>query len=196
MTTNFFLTPLFCCCFWIRDPRSGIRDKHPGSATLGNMIRVVFYPSRIQVQGLKRHWIPDPQQWFLFVGKLFGRRCSDCGEREGGSEGENPCCPEVSAGLGCGGGQERGGPADIQNAGQHLLPQQSSCFYWAHCCQVEWNYFFQYLQHAGTHGACVPRVVLILLAVWSASGCHLFNSGLDLCSAYHLSLRQLDLHIG
>ncbi len=30
MTTNFFfLTPLFCCCFWIRDPRSGIRD--PGS---------------------------------------------------------------------------------------------------------------------------------------------------------------------
>jgi hypothetical protein len=42
MTTNFF-TLLFCCCFWIRDPRSGIRDpgwvkirirdKHPGSAT-------------------------------------------------------------------------------------------------------------------------------------------------------------------
>ncbi len=44
-----FFTPLFCCCFWIRDPgseirdpRSGIRDpgseirdKHPGSATLG-----------------------------------------------------------------------------------------------------------------------------------------------------------------
>ncbi len=41
MTTHFF-TPLFCCCFWIRDPRSEepgwvkirIRDKHPGSATL------------------------------------------------------------------------------------------------------------------------------------------------------------------
>ncbi len=35
MTTIF--TPLFCCCFWIRDPRwvkIRIRDKHPGSATL------------------------------------------------------------------------------------------------------------------------------------------------------------------
>jgi hypothetical protein len=39
---KFFFTPLFHCCFWIRDPRSGmgkksgfgIRDKHPGSATL------------------------------------------------------------------------------------------------------------------------------------------------------------------
>ncbi len=58
---KFFSTPLFCCCFWIRDPGSGIRDpgseirdpgwaiirirdpgwvkirirdKHPGSATL------------------------------------------------------------------------------------------------------------------------------------------------------------------
>ncbi len=31
---EFFFTPLLCCCFWIRDPRSGIRDKHPGSATL------------------------------------------------------------------------------------------------------------------------------------------------------------------
>ncbi len=30
MKTIFFFTPLFCCCFWIRDPRSGIRDKHPG----------------------------------------------------------------------------------------------------------------------------------------------------------------------
>jgi hypothetical protein len=34
-------TPLFCCCFWIRDPiqdpgwvKIRIRDKHPGSATL------------------------------------------------------------------------------------------------------------------------------------------------------------------
>jgi hypothetical protein len=34
LTTNFFFTPVFCFCFWIRDPRSGIRDKHPGSATL------------------------------------------------------------------------------------------------------------------------------------------------------------------
>ncbi len=23
---KFLFTPLFCCCFWIRDPRSGIRD--------------------------------------------------------------------------------------------------------------------------------------------------------------------------
>ncbi len=29
-----FFSPLFCCCFWIWDPRSGIRDKHPGSSTL------------------------------------------------------------------------------------------------------------------------------------------------------------------
>ncbi len=36
LITNFF-TPLFCCCFWIRDPewvKIRIRDKHPGSATL------------------------------------------------------------------------------------------------------------------------------------------------------------------
>jgi hypothetical protein len=35
--TNFFFTPLFCSCFWIRDPgwvKIRIRDKHPGSATL------------------------------------------------------------------------------------------------------------------------------------------------------------------
>ncbi len=31
---NFYFTPVFHCCFWIRNPRSGIRDKHPGSATL------------------------------------------------------------------------------------------------------------------------------------------------------------------
>jgi hypothetical protein len=29
MTTNFFFTPLFCCCFWIRDPRSGINIPVP-----------------------------------------------------------------------------------------------------------------------------------------------------------------------
>ena len=51
MTTNFFSPLSFCCCFWIRDPGSEIRDpgsgmgknqdlgseirdKHPGSATL------------------------------------------------------------------------------------------------------------------------------------------------------------------
>ncbi len=33
MTTNFF-HPSLLLLFWIRDPRSWIRDKHPGSATL------------------------------------------------------------------------------------------------------------------------------------------------------------------
>ncbi len=41
MTTNFF-HPLFCCCFWIRDPRFGMgKNQDPGS-------------------GIK---IPDPQHW-------------------------------------------------------------------------------------------------------------------------------------
>ncbi len=34
---KFCFTPLFCSCFWIRDPgwvKIRIRDKHPGSATL------------------------------------------------------------------------------------------------------------------------------------------------------------------
>jgi hypothetical protein len=30
MTTNFFFTPLFCCCFWIRDPGPEIRDTGSG----------------------------------------------------------------------------------------------------------------------------------------------------------------------
>ncbi len=30
MTTNFFFTPLFCSCFWIRDPGSEIRDLGSG----------------------------------------------------------------------------------------------------------------------------------------------------------------------
>ncbi len=37
LTTIFFLTPLFCCCFWMRDPKwvkIWIRDVYPGSATL------------------------------------------------------------------------------------------------------------------------------------------------------------------
>ncbi len=34
---KFFWIPLFCCCFWIRDPgwvKIMIRDQHPVSATL------------------------------------------------------------------------------------------------------------------------------------------------------------------
>ncbi len=34
---NFLFTPLFCCCFWIRDPRSGIWD-------LGSGIRDINIP--------------------------------------------------------------------------------------------------------------------------------------------------------
>ncbi len=53
MTTIFFFKPLFCSCFWIRDPgwvkirirdpgwvKIRIRDKHPGSATLGIYIKL------------------------------------------------------------------------------------------------------------------------------------------------------------
>ena len=58
--SKFFFTTLFCCCFWIRDPGSGIRDpgsgmgknqdpgsgirdKHPGSATLPSSISYKRY---------------------------------------------------------------------------------------------------------------------------------------------------------
>ncbi len=44
---NFF-TPLFCCCFWIRDPgwvKIWIRDKHPGSATLFGSTHIIFFLS-------------------------------------------------------------------------------------------------------------------------------------------------------
>ncbi len=51
--TIIFFTPLFCCCIWILDPRSGIRDpgwikirirdKHPGSATLVSIYNFVVY---------------------------------------------------------------------------------------------------------------------------------------------------------
>jgi hypothetical protein len=37
LTKKFFVIPLFCYCFWIRDPewvKIKIRDKHPGPATL------------------------------------------------------------------------------------------------------------------------------------------------------------------
>jgi hypothetical protein len=44
---KFFFTPVYHCCFWIRDPgwvKIRIRDKNPGSATLqkgtGSRIRI------------------------------------------------------------------------------------------------------------------------------------------------------------
>jgi hypothetical protein len=51
---QFFFITLFCCCFWIRDPRSGIhdglkvciREKYPRSATLKNCI--TFYQNKCQ----------------------------------------------------------------------------------------------------------------------------------------------------
>ena len=53
ITSKNFFTPLFCCCFWIQDPRCGFRDKHPGSATLYfsyricSKITVVSYPRSV-----------------------------------------------------------------------------------------------------------------------------------------------------
>jgi hypothetical protein len=54
MTTNFFSPPLFCCCFWIRDPgkvKIRIRDKHPGSATL--LFFIIF-----QIENAKKFGVP------------------------------------------------------------------------------------------------------------------------------------------
>ncbi len=42
---HIFSTPIFCCCFWIRDPgwvSIRIRDKHPGSATLHGTLRYLW----------------------------------------------------------------------------------------------------------------------------------------------------------
>jgi hypothetical protein len=55
MITNFF-SPLFCYCFWIRDPgwvKIRIRDKYPGSATLlftllGDLDPVFFAVIRVR----------------------------------------------------------------------------------------------------------------------------------------------------
>ena len=52
LTTNFF-TPLFCCCFWIRDPKSGLRD--PGSGMGKN---------QDPGSGIN---IPDPQHCLLLL---------------------------------------------------------------------------------------------------------------------------------
>jgi len=64
---KFFFTPLFCCCFWIRDPRSGfrdgkksgsgIRDKHPGSATLVLTLEYVHFGPDLD---LEKHNRLDP----------------------------------------------------------------------------------------------------------------------------------------
>ncbi len=90
MTTNFF-HPLLCCGFWIRDwdpgsgmgkkSGSGIRDKHPGSATLSKIKEFSFCEiyihkkDRIQNFSPLFSWfwirdpgwnkirIPDPQHW-------------------------------------------------------------------------------------------------------------------------------------
>jgi hypothetical protein len=50
-----FFTPLFCCCFWNRDPgweKSGseIRDKHPGSATLRFVLRFLLYSRAFDIR--------------------------------------------------------------------------------------------------------------------------------------------------
>ncbi len=56
-----FFTPLFCSCFWIRDPGSEIRDpgseiRDPGSGTDKN---------QDPGSGLN---IPDPQHWYQCCG--------------------------------------------------------------------------------------------------------------------------------
>jgi hypothetical protein len=62
-----FFPPLFCCCFWIRDPvwvKIGIRDKHPGSATLEMyliyfffLLRTVYYWYFLSVLQIRVHLI-------------------------------------------------------------------------------------------------------------------------------------------
>jgi hypothetical protein len=57
-----FFTPLFCCCFWIRYPRSGIRDKHPGSATLASSMEKLvkdFREDMAQTVGEQRNQKPE-----------------------------------------------------------------------------------------------------------------------------------------
>jgi hypothetical protein len=74
---NFFFTPLFYCCFWIRDPgwvKIRIWDKHPGSATLQLTIMkptqtCIFRKKSIfcnikplKVDGNKKQWGPGRRQ--------------------------------------------------------------------------------------------------------------------------------------
>jgi hypothetical protein len=56
MTTNFF-TPLFCCCFWIRDPRSGIRDLESEIWDTRSGIRILTpsflaHPTEVEVKAV------------------------------------------------------------------------------------------------------------------------------------------------
>ncbi len=69
--TNYFYSLLFCCCFWIQDSKSGIRDmrsemdknkipwsrinipKHPGSATLVTT-KIYRYPVLLFMSHKKR----------------------------------------------------------------------------------------------------------------------------------------------
>ncbi len=56
MTTYFFFTYLFCCCFWIRDPGSEIRDPGSGIRDPGSGMGKNQDPG----SGIN---IPDPQHW-------------------------------------------------------------------------------------------------------------------------------------
>jgi hypothetical protein len=53
---NFFFTPLFSTCFWIRDPGSEIRDPGSGIRDPG------WVKIRIRDPGSGIN-IPDPQHW-------------------------------------------------------------------------------------------------------------------------------------
>ncbi len=63
MTTIYFFTPLCCCCFWIRDPgwvKIRIRDKHPGSASLGPFCMAFYVNYRtdiFQLNKILQTWI-------------------------------------------------------------------------------------------------------------------------------------------
>jgi hypothetical protein len=83
MTTNFFFTPLFCCCSGIRDlrsgirdgqnqdPGSGIRDKHPGSATLIlTFYTFIFYNNYLNL--LSKNGSPKRQKAVLFTQQAGG----------------------------------------------------------------------------------------------------------------------------
>ncbi len=85
-----FFTPLFCCCFWIRDPRSGIRDgwksgsgirdKHPGSATLCPSYKRSLRPQKRTSAQFKK-W----NLWSLWV--IVVLLDPDCKSRSGSGSG-------------------------------------------------------------------------------------------------------------
>ncbi len=71
LTTNFF-TPLFCCCFWIRDPKSGIRDPGSGMGKNKDLGSGINIPD-LQHCRESPNWIAGPR-WRGGGGKLGSQR--------------------------------------------------------------------------------------------------------------------------